>query len=176
MEYFLQTFGNVTIGKAALVIAAAAFMIACYKKVAKYFTEKALRDKEKDERIQQVIDQAQKYPQWHQQSIDIREQLNGAIKELSGKIDTVNTALEEMRTETGDERATDWRYRILRFNDEILHDERHTKEHFDQILEDVTKYEKYCKSHPNYSNNKAELAIKNIKRVYEKCTNENAFL
>lgn len=176
MEYFIQTFGNITIGKTAVVIGAAIFLIACYKKVAKYFTEKALRDKEKDERIQQVIDQAQQYPKWHQQSIDIREQLNGAIKELSGKIDTVNRSLGEMKAENGESRATDCRYRILRFDDEIRHDERHTKEHFDQILEDITEYEKYCKNHPDYSNNKAEMAIKNIKRIYEKCTNESAFL
>lgn len=176
MEYFLQTFGNVTIGKAAVVIGAGIFLIMCYKKVAKYFAEKTLREKEKDDRIQQVIDQAQKYPQWHQQSINAQERFNGVFGELSKKIDAVNNHLEEMKIKNDENRATDCRYRILRFDDEIRHDERHTKEHFDQILEDITEYERYCDDHPEYSNNKAKMAIKNIKRIYEKCVNENTFL
>jgi hypothetical protein len=72
--------------------------------------------------------------------------------------------------------ATNKRYRILRFDDEIRHHTKHTEEHFNQILEDIDKYEKYCNSHPNYMNNKAEFAIKNIKQTYEKCRSENSFL
>lgn len=176
MEYFLEVFGGVTIGRAAVIIGAAAFLFACYKKVAKYFKEKTMRDIEKNDKMQKVIDQAAQYPNWHQQSINAQEKFNEVFEQLSDKIDAVKTHLEEMEVKNDENRATDCRYRILRFNDEILHDERHTKEHFDQILEDVTKYEKYCKAHPSYSNNKAVMAIKNIKRVYEKCTNENTFL
>ena len=72
--------------------------------------------------------------------------------------------------------ATTCRYRILRFNDEILHDQKHSKEHFDQILEDITRYEKFCAEHPEYENNKAILAIENIKRVYKRCSDEGTFL
>lgn len=176
MEYFLQVFGDITVGKVAVVLGACVFLYACYKKVAAYFKEKTLREKEKDDRIQQVIDQAEKYPTWHQQSIDIREQLNGAIKELSNKIDTVNSSLTEIKKESSADRATSNRYRILRFDDEIRHDEKHTKEHFDQILDDITEYENYCGTHPDYKNNKAVLAIKNIKRVYENRVNEGTFL
>lgn len=51
-----------------------------------------------------------------------------------------------------------------------------TKEHFDQILDDITRYERYCADHPEYENNKAVFAIANIKRVYQKCADENIFL
>lgn len=54
--------------------------------------------------------------------------------------------------------------------------QKHTKEHFDQILDDVTRYEKFCAEHPEYENNKAVMAIENIKRVYQKCSNDNTFL
>jgi hypothetical protein len=68
------------------------------------------------------------------------------------------------------------RYRIIRFDDEVRHKTRHTEEHFNQILGDIDSYENYCKSHPNFPNNKARLAIRNIKDTYTKCKRENSFL
>lgn len=176
MEHFLQIFGEQSIGWAAAVIGAFIFLAACYRKVEKYFSDKAIREKEKDQNLQEVIEQTKEYPKWHQQSIDIREQLNGAIAELGNKLDSANRTLKELRKENAESKATTSRYRILRFDDEIRHDTKHTKEHFDQILEDITEYEKYCSEHPDYRNNKAVLAIKNIKRVYQNCTNEGTFL
>lgn len=176
MDYFLQVFGEVTVGRAAVVIAALVFLAVVGKKAVAYISEKAIRDKQRDARIQKVIDQAEKYPVWHQQSIDIRDHLNGTIRELGDKLDTANKALEEIRKESSENRATTCRYRILRFDDEIRHDERHSKEHFDQILEDITEYETYCSHHQDYKNSKAVLAIENIKRIYQKCTNEGTFL
>ena len=84
--------------------------------------------------------------------------------------------MTEQETRREEEHATANRYRILRFDDEIRHDEHHTIEHFDQILEDITEYENYCDSHPLYKNNKATLAIENIKHVYQRCTDEKKFL
>jgi excinuclease UvrABC helicase subunit UvrB len=72
--------------------------------------------------------------------------------------------------------ATDRRYRILRFDDEVRHHVKHTEEHFNQILGDIDHYEKYCASHPNFPNNKGVSAVKNIKSTWEKCKNENSFL
>ena len=176
MNYFLQIFGDKTVGWAIAVIAAGIFLYACYRKVEKYFSEKAIREKEKDEKIQEVVDQAKLYPQWHQQSIDIRAELSDSFKELANKLDATNAMLERLRNENGEDKATTCRYRILRFDDEIRHGTRHSKEHFDQILEDITEYERYCNDHPDYKNNKAVLAIENIKRVYQLCTNEGSFL
>ena len=68
------------------------------------------------------------------------------------------------------------RLRILRFNDELIRKMDHTKEHFDEILEDISYYEKYCETHPNYVNAKAELSIENIRRVYRHCEKTNSFL
>lgn len=68
------------------------------------------------------------------------------------------------------------RYRILRFDDEIRHKMRHSKEHFDQIIEDVDTYERYCQDHPRFPNGKAVSATDSVKRTYEKCKDENSFL
>ena len=76
-----------------------------------------------------------------------------------------------------DERDADMhRYRLLRFNTELLRKTRHTKEEFDEILYSVTYYERYCQDHPKYENNRAVLAIENIKRVYKECMETNDFL
>lgn len=106
--------------------------------------------------------------------------INGEIIE---KMDGLENEIKDLRTETdkrnaiNDERhATLNRANILRFNDEILHQKEHTKEHFDQILEDIDEYEDYCKEHPLYENNKAVCAIHNIKSTYHKCMEKNSFL
>lgn len=68
------------------------------------------------------------------------------------------------------------RYRIIRFDDEIRTKTRHSEEHFNQILDDIDQYEKYCKKHPDYPNRKAKSAINNIDAVYNRCREENDFL
>ena len=82
MDNFLQVFGNVTIGWVALAVAAIIFLVKVYKKIETYFSEKAISEKEKDTQIQEVIDQAKKYPTWHQQSVNIQRKFTDAIDEL----------------------------------------------------------------------------------------------
>lgn len=103
--------------------------------------------------------------------------------ELYEKMDDLDQEIKESRQDIKDlkdvcdERdATLNRTHILHFNDEILHQKEHTKEHFDQILEDIDNYEEYCRTHENYKNNKAVCAIDNIKRTYTKCMERDSFL
>lgn len=176
MKEFLQLFGTKSIGWLVAVICAAIFLYACYKKIESYFSEKAIREKEKDEKIKRAMDQVEKYPTWHQQSIDIRDKMDRKICGVADKLDYISQAIAALRKEVKETRIISCRYRILRFDDEIRHDEKHSKEHFDQILDDITEYEKYCEKNPDFKNNKAVLAIKNIKRIYQNCVNEGTFL
>ena len=68
------------------------------------------------------------------------------------------------------------RTRILRFNDEVIRNVRHTKEHFDDVLDDITEYTRYCKEHEDFKNEKAVMAIANVKRVYQFCEENDCFL
>lgn len=68
------------------------------------------------------------------------------------------------------------RVRILAFNVELMRHEMHTREDFIDILSEINTYETYCKMHEDYSNNRAVMAIAYIKRVYEKCMEDNSFL
>lgn len=84
--------------------------------------------------------------------------------------------VRDLREEFDISLANQARTRILRFNDELLREDRHSKEMFDSVLEDVDFYERYCLEHPRYKNSKAVLAIANIKRCYEKCEQDHDFL
>lgn len=169
MQYFIDSFGDMTIGSVVIFICALSFLYGCYKKIGKFFSDKAIAERENEEQLKKMFHQVQQYPEWHKQSIDMREKIDKSIDKLDKKLDRLQQSNDEGM-------ALTWRYRILRFDDEIRHDEKHTKEHFDQILEDITKYEKYCKGNPDFENNKASLAIENIKKVYQKCTEEGSFL
>lgn len=91
------------------------------------------------------------------------------VNALERRVDTLNKNVEERA-------ATDARTRILRFGDECLHGEKHSKEHFDQILRDITEYDKYCSDHPEFKNNMAVLTIGNIKSIYQQRLVDHDFL
>lgn len=97
-------------------------------------------------------------------------------KDILHKLEKVEKDVAEVKREVGESSAVTSRYRILRFDDEILHDIKHSKEHFDQILLDIDVYEKFCDEHPDFKNNLAVMAIKHIKEIYSKCSRENSFL
>lgn len=76
-----------------------------------------------------------------------------------------------------DERDADrHRERILRFNNELLRDIDHTREDFIEILAVIDNYERYCKTHEDYKNNRAVHAIANIGRVYDERLQKHDFL
>jgi len=76
-----------------------------------------------------------------------------------------------------DERDADMhRARILQFNTELLRDAKHTEEDFNEILYNIDCYERYCRDHPEYQNNRAVHAIMNIKRVFDERMEKHDFL
>lgn len=176
MDEFLKVFGDITISTVAIIIVALVFLWKIYNIVKNHLIEKYKQEEEKEKKVQKIIEQASHYPEWRQQSIDIQKKFSDAIAAIEVSQRTNLKSLNRLAKMIAENEATTCRYRILRFNDEILHDQKHTKEHFDQILDDVTRYEKFCAEHPEYENNKAVMAIENIKRVYQKCSNDNTFL
>lgn len=79
--------------------------------------------------------------------------------------------------ESDDRRAADGhRARILHFNNELLRGIDHTKEEFIETLAEIDAYEEYCRSNPDYPNNRAVLAIQNIKGSYTVRLQKHDFL
>ena len=103
---------------------------------------------------------------------EMMDQFNDVQKEIKGVKDEV----DKLKKDEELERVRQARQRILRFNDEILFNKRHSKEHFDEILDDIDVYEDYCATHEDYENNKAVLAISTIREVYKECLRDHDFL
>lgn len=99
--------------------------------------------------------------------------VNGEVLE---KVNAIDKDVKEFKDTDAEHWASLSRSHILRFGDELLHGVAHSKEHFDQILVDISKYETYCKDHPEYLNNIANATITQIKKTYQKCWEEDSFL
>lgn len=115
---------------------------------------------------------------------DSRDDKLDKICDRIDEIDTNVKQLAELEQENYDRLKEDMlqnqalvaRVRILRASDEILHNMRHSKEWFDQLNDDISFYEKYCKEHPQFVNNKAMHAVANINKIYSKALEKNDFL
>ena len=107
----------------------------------------------------------------------IAKALGRAInKEMMDKLESLDKEMKQLRDATALESALNCRVRILHFGDETLHGQKHTKEHFDQILRDIDKYEHYCSTHPEFENNVTVLTSARIKEIYQKRLADGDFL
>ena len=97
-------------------------------------------------------------------------------QDVLAKVDSLEEKLDHLKHETEEERAVSCRARILRFGDEVLHGQKHTKDHFGQILLDIKKYEDYCKVHPEFQNGVTEPTSERIKAVYRERLEKSDFL
>lgn len=117
-------------------------------------------------------------------------ELASKLEEVSARLDNVcdvvtqieqnqkniTDKLVENEKRDGLQNADMHRYRILRFNTELLRSSPHTKEEFDETLYSISEYETFCRENPDYENNRANLAIENIKSVYLKRMRMRDFL
>ena len=106
----------------------------------------------------------------------LRKEVKEDIQELREDIDKTNKSLEDYKATDTARSMDNIRQRILRFSDEIRRKERHSKESFDNILDDIDDYEHYCDAHADYKNSKAEFAIENIRKAYRRTLDQNDFL
>lgn len=101
---------------------------------------------------------------------------NALYGDVSRRLEAIEKKLDE-HVDTDDKREADnYRSQILHFNNELLRPIDHTKEEFIEVLTKIDAYEKYCDSHPNYPNNRAVLAIKNIEETYRDRMKKRDFL
>lgn len=103
----------------------------------------------------------------------IGEDINFKVFEEIKKVDT---KLEKHIQDEETEKAKQCRQRILIFSDEIFRGRAHSKEHYESMLDDIDFYEDFCKDHPDFPNNKALMAIENIKENYKEHINNHSFL
>ena len=100
----------------------------------------------------------------------IGKYINGDViarmDKMETKVDNLEKEMGKMKDADEERDAKNARIRILRFGDEVLHGVEHSKEHFDQILLDITEYNLYCKDHPNFQNDMTVMTTQQIKKSY----------
>lgn len=85
------------------------------------------------------------------------------IRKLEAKFDT---KINEVYCKIDENDIKLKRGRILAFADEIRRGLNHSKESYIQILDDVTKYNRYCSMHPEFENERTVIASQVIKDSY----------
>lgn len=98
------------------------------------------------------------------------------LKEIKVRVIDLERHDERQDAARALDKALDARRRILRFADEVRRKDKHSKEHFDNVFEDIKYYKEYCREHPDFANDKAKISIKIIEETYERCNHENSFL
>jgi len=98
------------------------------------------------------------------------------LSEMEGQVNKLSNKVDDLEYANNKRNAISCRVRILRFGDECRTHVKHSKETFDQALEDIDVYEQYCEAHPEFRNNRTVLSAEFIKTTYQKCIKENDFL
>ena len=105
-----------------------------------------------------------------------QESIKESNTQTSASISEIKKTLDSHIAENEATEARNRRYRILRFYDEICEGRRHSESHFEDILDDIDDYEKYCSDHPDFKNNRGEIAMRNIRLTYERIKTNGGFL
>ena len=95
--------------------------------------------------------------------------------ELIRRLGAVEAQIADIRDKQEEYEIKSARMRIQRFADEMYGGMRHSKEHFELILMDITSYNNYCEAHPRFINDKTKVAQELITDRYEKCLRERSF-
>lgn len=99
------------------------------------------------------------------------------IGDINDKLDDISKKQNKLEEQIKEGEAKTARTHILRFADELYTRQiKHSKDYFDDILDDIKDYELYCDSHKKFKNGKTEMAVTLIKKTYDELYNEHSFL
>lgn len=121
-----------------------------------------------------------KYKPWTYVAIQIGKAINKEtlekLDDLEKKVSEIEKHDKEQDENDKEEKAKAARRRILRYADEVRRKEKHSEEYFNDILEDITFYKKYCDDHPLFKNEKSVMAIDAVEKAYKHAHDTNDFL
>lgn len=99
--------------------------------------------------------------------------INGEVME---EVKQLKQDLQDMKNTEDERNAKAARSRVLRFGDELTHNVHlPTKEHFDDVLRDITDYKNYCDTHPNFENDQMHETAEYILSTYRDCLKNHRF-
>ena len=86
---------------------------------------------------------------------------------IEGKLDELGKKITDQGAKEDEREAVTCRVRILRFEDDLRDNRQPSYESFMQVLEDITTYENFSSTHPDFPNSKTVMTIDHIKSVYK---------
>lgn len=74
--------------------------------------------------------------------------------------------------------AKDARSAILHFGDDLIYhkDRKYSKDRFDEVVQRITEYDKYCDEHPDFPNHMTQSTSKLILNEYQRRMENQDFL
>lgn len=113
MDALIEAFGSYSIGSVIVLVAAFVFLYKIYRKAAQAIVEQHDTKKAQDEKIQKILDQESKYPEWRRQSIGIQEKLTDRLDNIEQSQKSVIRRLEEIEAERKRQKCNELRDRLL---------------------------------------------------------------
>lgn len=99
----------------------------------------------------------------------VKADINNLEIKFDSKIEEVNRKIDENDIKIK-------RERILDFADSVRRGVNHSEESYIQILDDITKYNKYCDEHPEFENKRTVLASQIIEESHKEKMKNNSYL
>ena len=101
-----------------------------------------------------------------------------ALGKIIGKllgIESVSNKLDALEKKVDENQATNIRVRILHFEDAIQEGKHHSKDSWNQVMDDIERYERYTADHPKFKNNITVASITHIKKMYGELLEQHAW-
>lgn len=104
--------------------------------------------------------------------IQRKDEKDGKYADILNAISKLTEEVQDIRHDQRERDAVLARTHILRFNDELYNNIHHTREYFDQTIDDIKTYEKFCEENPEFVNGRTEQAARFIRDAYERLYKE----
>ena len=100
--------------------------------------------------------------------------LGGKISKLLG-IKAIDEKVDALEKTVGENQATTIRVRILTFEDRLQSGENPSKDSWNQVMDDITRYKNYTDTHHEFKNNITVTTIKHIEKEYARLLEERSW-
>lgn len=107
---------------------------------------------------------------------DVKTDISNLASDITSLKEATSLDIQNLSDKISRGHVIQARIRILRANDELRSNVRHSFEYFRQLHQDITDYENYCATHPDFKNNEAVNSIAHINSVYQELLATNNFL
>ena len=105
----------------------------------------------------------------------LNSRLNAKLNEIDLKVDKLSDDLDKHIAESFAKELRDTRKDILNFCNSCMIGTKHTREQFEFVIKQCDAYEKYIEDN-KIKNGVVDAAIKEIRRLNQKCIEENSYL